>query len=412
MLEDLFTNRWSITRHREAPFGSYIDAFIGQMRSLGYSLFNMRHAVQSVRQYGLWLHRRKLGASHASKETINAFAQEHSSPSWIRHGGHAGICSLLNYLIQAGVASAKASVVDDSPLTQIEQEFNCYLRNERALVINTTQRYCMVARLFMTERFGSAPLELSKLSILDIHNFVSRNAQKHCSHRIQLILTALRSFLRCLYIKGHIKQKLDDHVPKVCGWRLSEIPRWIESDDIDRTISCCSNQTAGGKRNHAILLLLARLGLRAGEVVSLKLEDIRWEAGEISVCGKGRERKRFPLPAEVGRSLSLYLKKGRPTCASRHVFLRTRAPYREIGRSSSISTIVKRALKKAGLNPPRKGAHLFRHSLATNMLRKGATLNEIGQILHHKRPDTTAIYAKVDFSALQTLAQPWPGDRS
>lgn len=306
----------------------------------------------------------------------------------------------------------KVPLIEDSPLTRIEQEFRYFLRQDRALSLATIQNYCPVARLFMSERFGSGQLELLKLSVLDIQDFVSRHAHKHSAKRVQLMLTALRSFLRYLHLRGHIAVGLVDHVPKVASWRLSESPKWLGSDDIERILSSCNKRSVVGQRNHAVLMLLARLGLRAGEVVSLKLEDIRWEAGEITVCGKGRERKRFPIPEDVGRSLALYLKNARPKCNSCHVFLKTRAPYHELSGSTSLSTIVRRAVDKAGLHPPSTGAHLFRHSLATSMLKKGATLNEIGQILHHKSPNTTAIYAKVDFCSLQTLAQPWPGDRS
>jgi integrase len=226
---------------------------------------------------------------------------------------------------------------------------------------------------------------------------------------MQLTLTALRSFLRFLYLRGQIAVSLADHVPKVAGWRLSEPPKWLSADAIERTLACCDRRSATGQRNYAILILLARLGLRAGEIVSMELDDIRWETGEISVCGKGQQRKRFPLPDDVGQAVATYLKNGRPSCSSRRVFLRTRAPYRGLGNSSSLDAIVSRALSRAGIDPPSKGAHLFRHSLATNMLQNGATLTEIGQILHHKSPNTTAIYAKVDINGLSALARKWPG---
>ena len=201
-------------------------------------------------------------------------------------------------------------------------------------------------------------------------------------------------------------------MPTAPGWRKTQPPKWISPDEIERVLASCDRHSAIGQRDYAILLLLARLGLRAGEVLSLELDDIRWETAEITVCGKGRQRKRFPLPEDVGRAIATYLKLARPQCDSRRVFLRAKAPYRGLGHASTLDTIVTHALARAGLDPPLKGAHLFRHSLATRMLRNGATLTEIGQILHHASPDTTSIYAKVDIAGLRALAQPWPGDCS
>jgi len=164
-----------------------------------------------------------------------------------------------------------------------------------------------------------------------------------------------------------------------------------------------------GERNYAILLLLARLGLRAGEIVAMTLDNIDWEAGELTVRGKGGRQARLPLPRDVGEALANYLRHGRPQCSSRCVFIRARAPCRGFANSAAITTIVERAIGRAGLKPPSRGAHVLRHSLATAMLRKGASLAEIGEVLRHRHADTTAIYAKVDLDALRTIAQPWPG---
>lgn len=226
------------------------------------------------------------------------------------------------------------------------------------------------------------------------------------------MLTALRSFLRYLFLRELIGVDLSHQLPKVASWPQAQPPKWLPAEDIQRVLNCCSRHTPAGQRDYAILLLLARLGLRAGEILSLELEDIRWEAAEIDVRGKGSERKRFPLPEDVGQAIVAYLKEARPRCSSRRVFLRAKAPYRGLGHASTVDTIVSRALNRAGLDPPLKGAHLFRHSLATHMLRNGATLTEIGQILHHANPDTTSIYAKVDIAGLRALAMPWPGEHS
>ena len=220
---------------------------------------------------------------------------------------------------------------------------------------------------------------------------------------------ALRCFLRFLYMHRDITTDLAQAVPAVANWRLSNLPKYIEPEQVKCLLKSCDQTTILGQRNYTILLILARLGLRAGEVVNMRLDDIDWEAGEFIVHGKGNQQDRLPIPYDVGKSLAKYLRYGRPRCSSRQVFIRTKAPIRGFANSSRISTIVMQALKHAGINSTCKGAHLLRHSLATNMLRRGASFNEIGEILRHKLMNTTEIYAKVDLQALRKLAQPWPG---
>jgi site-specific recombinase XerD len=198
-------------------------------------------------------------------------------------------------------------------------------------------------------------------------------------------------------------------VPTVANRRLSTVPRYLLPQEIERVLQTCDRCTAVGHRDYAILLLLARLGLRAGEVVALQLEDVHWRTGEILVRGKGGVHERMPLPADVGEALASYLRQGRPPCHTRRVFVRTRAPRRGLATSEAITAIVRRALERADVHPASKGAaHLFRHGLATFMLRRGATMGEVGEVLRHRNPNTTAIYAKVDFEGLRSLAQPWP----
>ena len=318
--------------------------------------------------------------------------------------------TLLEQLRAMGAAPAPMPQVDCSAAEQLVEDFGRYLRDERSLSEQSIVSYCPVAHLFITERFGADQIEFAKLCVADLHTFVSRHIRDYSPKRMQLMLTALRSFLRFLYLHADIPSPLDGHVPTAPAWRQTDPPKWLSDEEIDRVLASCDRDAPAGQRDYAILLLLARLGLRAGEVVPLELEDIHWEAGEITVCGKGSQKKCFPLPEDVGDAIATYLKLARPPCDSRRVFLRVRAPYRGLIGSSSLDCIVRRAIERAGLNPPLKGAHLFRHSLATRMLRHGATLSEIGQILHHASPDTTSIYAKVDIAGLRALAQPWPGD--
>jgi len=225
--------------------------------------------------------------------------------------------------------------------------------------------------------------------------------------RAQLMTTALRSFLRFLFCNGELKTDLAACVPTVADWRLSTVPKYLAPEEVERVIAACDRRTSTGLRDYAILLL-ARLGLRAGEIVALQLDDLDWRAGEMIVRGKGLFRDRLPLPCDVGEALSSYLCRDRPHSKTRRVFVCKKAPRRGFAGASTVTTIVRRALSRADLHPALKGAHLLRHSLATSMLRAGVTMNEIGEVLRHRLPKTTEIYAKVDFHTLRALAHPWP----
>ena len=209
--------------------------------------------------------------------------------------------------------------------------------------------------------------------------------------------------------QGEITTDLAACVPRVANWSNSALPRFLQPGQVQQVLDHCDRRSAVGLRNYAILLLLARLGLRACEIVAMTLDDIDWEAGHLMVRGKGGHQAQMPLPMEVGRAIAVYLRKGRPNCASRRVFIRDHAPRVGFANSAAVSTLVQRALADAGVDSPHTGAYVFRHSLATEMLRQGASLGEIGQLLRHAHPDTTRIYAKVDVQALRPLALRWPG---
>jgi site-specific recombinase XerD len=198
-------------------------------------------------------------------------------------------------------------------------------------------------------------------------------------------------------------------VPSVANWRLSDLPKFLEPEQVERLLKACNRATSEGRRDYAVLLLLARLGLRAGEVVHMELDHLDWENGELMVRGKSVRQDRLPIPKDVGEALAAYIGDGRPRCSSRSVFLRLKAPQQGFTSSVAICDIVRRALERAGLHPERKGSHLLRHSLAVTMLRGGASLAEIGEILRHELPSTTEIYTKVDVATLGALALPWQG---
>jgi site-specific recombinase XerD len=215
--------------------------------------------------------------------------------------------------------------------------------------------------------------------------------------------------LRYVRYRGSAKLDLAAAVPVVANWSMSSIPRAIAADQVRQLLASIDRRTAMGRRDYAILLLLARLGLRAGEVAFLELDDIDWNVGQLSVRGKSGPRSDLPLPAEVGQAIAAYLRRGRPQNTSRRVFLRARAPLCGFRGACGVGSIVRHRLQHAGLEAPTYGAHQFRHGLATELLRHGASLGEIGELLGHHSPETTKIYTKVDLDALRTLALPWPG---
>jgi site-specific recombinase XerD len=296
-----------------------------------------------------------------------------------------------------------------SPRERVENDFERYLSQERGLSMATRVNYRPFIRQFLSERFGHQPIHFARLQAPDIIQFVRNHARQMSPKRAGLMVSALRSFLRYLRHRGDITTNLAACVPTVANWQFSSLPKFLQPHQVQQVLNQCDRRTSKGRRDYAILLLLARLGLRACEIVALTLDDTHWERGEITIRGKGSRLTRMPLPPDVGKAIAAYLQKDRPACLTRRLFIRLQAPRRGFANSEAISTIVARVLKKAGIDSPYTGAHLFRHTLATQMLRQGASLADIAQLLRHQSFNTTTLYAKVDLTALQTLAQRWPG---
>jgi integrase/recombinase XerD len=316
---------------------------------------------------------------------------------------------LLKLLRDQGVIARRPGRVATTPSERLVEEYDVYLQKERVLSLATRINYRPFIQRFLTVRFGKGPVVLSRLCAPDVIGFVRCHAGQLKGKRVQLMTTALRSFLRFARYRGNITLDLAACVPAVASWSLSTLPRALPPAHVKQVLKHCNRQTAIGRRDYAILLLLARLGLRSGEVAGLNLEDIDWKDGVFSVLGKAGRSSQLPLPADVGKAITAYLKDGRPRISSsRRVFLRARAPIVGI-KNIAVRDVVKRALARAGIDSPRKGAHQFRHALATDMLKRGASLSEIGELLRHQSPETTAIYAKVDLISLRALAMPWPG---
>ena len=298
---------------------------------------------------------------------------------------------------------------EDCIVHDIEKRFAQHLSQERGLAQTTVETYVSHIRHFLDDRFDAGAIQIHKLNPGDITAFLLRYVKTVKRITAKSMTTALRAFFRYLRLWGEIDANLAEFIPRIADWRLSELPKSLEGNEVERLLSSCNRSNKVGQRDYTILLVLARLGLRAGEVAKMTLDDIDWEAGEIIIQGKGPRKDRVPLPWDVGEALVTYLQHGRPACSTRRIFIRAKAPHRGFSSSVAVCNVVERALLRAKLQPPRKGAHLLRHSLATNMLRKGTSLSEIGEILRHASITTTEIYTKVDIAGLRTLAQPWPG---
>lgn len=403
-----FKNPETRLRMHEGPLGKYIDGYAAELRAEGYAQQSAELQIRLVADFSRWLAKRRISASQITAEHFQPYLRSRARFRRPRRGDPAALKRLLNLLLRQGVMP-KPPRAPITPAEHLRDEFRLYLRQERALASATLTNYTPFVGEFLAERFGAGPVDLASLSAADVTGFAQRRAASIHSKQVQLMTTALRSFLRFAQYRGDLHTDLAACVPSVANWSQSTLPRALPPAQTERVLASCDRRTAVGRRDYAILLLLSRLGLRAGEVRTLTLEDLDWQGGLITVRGKGGRHSQLPLPRDVGEALAAYLRKGRPRTASRWVFLRARAPVRSFRGTSAICCVVKHALARAGIDSPRKGAHQFRHGLACQMLRQGASLAEIGEVLRHQSPQTTALYAKVDLTSLATLALAWPG---
>jgi site-specific recombinase XerD len=387
----------------------HLDAYATAVAAQGYGRHSIREQIVVIADFSRWLEQKSIAVQALDSNVVDRFLRLRRRQERVRRGDPKALDRLLTMLRQIGVVKPEQPPVADNAQTRIVAEFQRYLLQERGLSPLTLLNYVPVVEQFLAERFHNRPPNFAMLRAPHVTGFVMRHARQLSPVRAGLMVTALRSFLRYLRHRGAIATDLASCVPTVPNWSLSTLPRFLPASTVERILECCDRTTSVGRRNHAILLLLARLGVRAGEVVGLRLDDIDWRTGRITIRGKGGKSAQLPLAADVGAALAAYLRYDRPRSASRSVFLRHRAPLVGFGNSSTISSLVRRALKHAGVESAHTGAHVLRHSLATSLLRQGGSLDEIGELLRHQSPNTTAIYAKVDITALHSLALPWPG---
>jgi integrase/recombinase XerD len=406
----IVNDRLTLMRSPEGPFAAFICPFSDSVVEQGYQLDSLRQRVRIAADFSRWLGRRDLQASDIQNQHCDRYLQYRRRRRTMLRGDAFALGQFREYLCKQGlIAPERLPSSCRTAGQRCADEYERYLREERLLAAATIVNYVPFVSEFLKDRFGTGPVDLSRLCARDVVSFVRRRAPRLHVKRAKLLTTALRSFLHYGCYLGKARADLITAVPIVASWSMPLIPRAIPPDQVRRVLSYVDRDTPVGRRDYAILLLLARLGLRAGEIVSLELEDIDWNGGSLSVRGKGGRRAQLPLPKDVGGAIVAYLQDGRPRTPCRRVFLRATAPVRGFLGASAVSTVVRHALVRAGVQAPTRGAHQFRHGLASEMLRHGASLAEIGELLGHRSPETTKIYAKVDLEALRTLALPWPG---
>ena len=408
MLEKFLERLGADQRGQRNPLLVQVLPFADSLMESGYAATTIQSKLGLLIDLGEWLRRRGLAVKDLDERRIETFITDSRRNGLLRRGDRTTLRQLLDHLREHHVVQRVTPTCDVSPLSAILDRYEKHLRSERGLTTATIINYLPFARKFLSDRFGEGPFLLKVVRPRDISGFILRHVRTMSCRRAQLMTTVFRSFFRFLFQRGELQVDLAPSIPTVADWRLSTLPRYITAEEVIRVLGSCDRHTATGRRDYALLLLLARLGLRAGEIVAMQLEDIDWRSGEILVRGKGLLYDRMPLPVDVGQALAVYLRHDRLSSKTRRVFVCSKAPQRGFSGPSTVSTIVRRALDRAGLHPGFKGAHLLRHSLATSMIRSGASMSEIGEILRHRSPSTTEIYAKLDFEGLRSLAQPWP----
>jgi integrase/recombinase XerD len=391
------------------PLAPYVAGFAAELLGRGYTRTSAEQHVCFIAHLDRWLLAEGLGVEDLCESTIERYLLERRAAGYVEYRSVKAMRPLLEFLAPLGVLPTEPPVQFD-PVEELLSQYRSYLLTERGLTPATVAGYVHVARTFITTRARGEDLDLAGVTAADVIEFVLASCPGRATGSAKLIVTVTRSLLDWLHLTGIASASLAAAVPAVAGWKLAGLPQALTQAQLRALLAACDRRTPTGRRDYAIVLLLARLGLRAGEVARLRLDDIDWHTGDLRVVGKGNRGESLPLPADVGAAITAYLRRGRPTSAQgRSVFVRVHAPHRALT-AGGIGNVVNAAGVRAGLGHVH--AHQLRHSAATAMFRAGSALAEVGQVLRHRSPFNTAIYAKVDQDALAVLARPWPGAES
>jgi len=381
------------------PLVPYVAGYNAELESKGYRPSSVANHVRLLAHASRWLHEHGYGADELA-ERSEAFLVARRAIGYTQWISPEAMAPLLTYLRSRGVVTVPTAVIATAR-ERVLDAYQHYLRTERGLVPSSLDNFVRVARTFV-EKLGDVTGDLTGVTAGDVLDFVSEQCRHQNPNRVA---TGLRVFLRYCQVAGLTTGSLSEAVPRVASWRLSSLPKTLAPEHVRSLLESCDQRSATGARNFAIVTVLVRLGLRAGEVANLELRDLDWRSGDLSVRGKGSRVDRLPLPVDVGEAIAHWLEHGRPSCQHPNVFCRMLAPLTPLS-SGGVSDVVRAACRRVGLAPV--GAHHLRHSAASEMLRTGSNLTEIGQVLRHQRLATTAIYAKIDYRTLAGVAQPWP----
>jgi integrase/recombinase XerD len=389
------------------PLVVFAGGFTAELARLGYKPNAAADQLRLMAHLSRWMDAGQFKVAELTPPVTEAFLAARRAAGYVMWLSPKALAPLLGYLRRLG-AVPPPPLAPATPAGALLGRYQRYLVTERGLAPETARGYADAVRPFLAGRENAGGLNLAALTAAEVTTFVLATCPGKPKGSAKLTVTALRSLLGFLHVEGLIGEPLGQAVPAVASWRLAGLPKALEPGQVAALLASCDRNTAVGRRDFAMLTLLARLGLRAGEVAALGLDDIDWRAGEVTVRGKGSRAERLPLPADAGEAIAAYLREGRPEPfeAARQVFLRARAPHHGLT-SGGVTQAVFSAGQRAGIGPV--FAHRLRHSAATGMLAAGAPLTEIGQVLRHRRLLSTAIYAKADIEALRVLARPWPG---
>ena len=408
MLEDHLTLANACRRLRSGPAGAYVDDFADWLQERGHPATSRSFMLRSLAAWTDWLTEKSFTAEDfvAGYEACHRELSEHGRVRYRRGPNRNSLTAavaLIRFLRERGVLAAARQPLRPSERWPLLKRFRHWMTERHGVTARTMECY----ERYVVDFIVACGVDPSSYSAASVRNFMVRRCAGHKVATAQLIATAVRAFLRFLAATGECCDGLQHAVPRVAAYQLAATPRFLEPEDLEKVIAACSDQDAVGARDRAVVLLLARLGLRASEVAELTFDAIDWQNGRIAVCGKGRRQDWLPLPQEVGDAIVTYLRRGRPSLPVPQVFISALAPRRPMTRSA-VSGVVCQALRRAGVKAPHHGAHLLRHSAATAMLRNGVSLAGIASVLRHRSPKTTAHYAKIDFDLLGEIAQPWP----
>jgi integrase/recombinase XerD len=390
------------------PLVPWRSGFFEELDRQGYTPLSMGNQVRLLAHLSRWMAEVEVGLEALSEEWCAEFLRVRRAAGYTSFLSARALVPLLSFLRGVGVVPEPVVLAVEGPLAELLAGYRVYLVEERALAAATVGRYGVTAAWFLGV-CGWSSAGVGAVTAERVHTFVLAECPVRSVGLAKNIVAALRSLLRFLFLTGRASADFSVVVPAVAGWRGAALPKALPVAVVARLLAGCDVVTVVGRRDRAVLVLLSRLGLRAGEVAGLMLDDVDWGSGEVTIRGKGSCLEQLPIPVDVGEAIVAYLTDGRPLSMERVLFLGVRAPNRAMT-AGAIKAIVRQACRRAGIPP--FGAHRLRHTVATVLLGAGAGLSEVGQLLRHRSADTTAIYAKVDINALSTLAQPWPQARS